>query len=95
MVIQPQAIYRVSGNYLPLFIWLWYHRALTEPAEIQLDQASGYPQLSVGHMIHPGHMTLTPVKRQWFVFSRRHLHSLVMSAIARNSSIVRQRVTEL
>ena len=49
----------------PLFIWPWYHRALTEQAEIHLDRASGYPQLSVGHMIHPGHMTLTPVRRQW------------------------------
>ena len=32
-------------------------------------------------MIHPGHMTLTPLKHQWPVFSRRHSHSLVVSAI--------------
>ena len=34
-------------------------------------------------MTHPGHMTLTPVKRQWPVFSRRHSHSLVVSAKAK------------
>ena len=33
-----------------LFIWLGYHRALTETAEIHLDRASGYPQLSVSQM---------------------------------------------
>ena len=43
----------------PLFIWLLYHCALTEQAEIHIDRASGYPQLSVSHMIHPGHMTFT------------------------------------
>ena len=49
---------------------------LTESEEIHLDRASGYPQLSVSHMIHPGHMTLIPVKRQWPVFSRRHSHTI-------------------
>ena len=44
---------------LPLFIWLYCHRALTEPAKIHLDRASGYPQLSVSHMVHVGHMTDT------------------------------------
>ena len=57
-------LYRVSGNYLSLVYLAVYHCALTEPAEIHLDRVSGYPQLSVSHMVHLGHMTLTPVKRQ-------------------------------
>ena len=54
-------IYRVSGNYLFL-VYMTGHCALMEQAEFYLDRASGYPQLSVSHMTHPGHMTLTPVK---------------------------------
>ena len=34
----------------PLLIWLLYHRALLEPAEIRLHRALGYPKLSASHI---------------------------------------------
>ena len=58
-----------------------------ELAEFYRNHASGYPQMFVGQVIHPGPLTLTVMRRKRPFSGRRHWYTQSVSAMAKEHSL--------
>ena len=63
------------------------HHAPSEPAKFYRDRASDYPQMSVGHVTHPGCLNFIVESRKRSFSSMRHSDAQVVSSTAKEHSL--------